>query len=200
MGVKGGDSVDSPGEFPSHASNYPRDTSRPGFRAAIGSLPAMAGSCAPPPSGGRKVREMGRRCPDVRMRMARFQRPLGLNRDGRTGARRAAGCRRGLSAVWPAITGLSRIPETLAFRRGYVHAPRRSGRGARRTLRGAAEMSRGVTVAAVGSLPALLPPIKLRPAGSSSSSPPISATPIHDGLTSGQRGVARVVRTDFRVG
>ncbi len=33
----------------------------------------------------------------------------------------SAGLASGQSAEWPTITGLSRIPETLAFKRGYVH-------------------------------------------------------------------------------
>jgi len=52
----------------------------------------------------------------------RFRRPLGLKREGRAGTGRAAGCPRGRSAAWRTITGLSRIREALAFRRGYVYS------------------------------------------------------------------------------
>ena len=45
-------------------------------------------------------------------------------REAKGGVGRAVGRPRGMSAEWPTITGLSRIPETLAFRRGYVHPPR----------------------------------------------------------------------------
>ena len=81
------------------------------------------GSVNPPPSGGWKVRRMGRGRLDVR---AKSWWGSGwfweLNKRRRTSAGRAVGFIHGLSAEWPTDTGLSRIRETLAFRRGYVHS------------------------------------------------------------------------------